>query len=499
MREWIVLGCTAVVFAGGIVWHAAPSSPVPLTSVALVDDMLQPIPGGIVNLQVPGSEDVTLVTDAFGQTRWAGMDPSGGVLLSIADNAVDGGLALGSIQGVVPPPLDDASVDTHEWMIAWTQPVAENVLVAADDPDGITNVYPRDGAYPHWTIGVEGKSGVQFQAGVAPLLDGEAIAGYMGYRGQPTLADKYVRGTALTVPAVDLGESGFFLCIDLLGDLPNPDSIAVDAFNLHHETTTTPGFDVSLVSVSDGIAICRVSGELLFGHLAILLRDVAQGGAGIEVSAHDDPPQFSIPQPTPDEADPTTAWLERGDVHVDAASATCPTCPPTGGAAVTECEPDVPGMGDWDCSPGPPPASPCPSELLLHDCGTYRTRSPRFCRGPGETLARQMGTTKSYKFVLKVTGGTAPLVSGGQFEYGTESKKVQTDEWTAQPGAHGLGQCIRWYRFYLVCGDSYEQGIGGMVADPESLPHWDPCAGSKKVSVTCGDETDSSSTCDRAP
>ena len=89
MRGTIVLGCTAVVIAGGMLRRLTPSAPVPLTSVALVDDMLQPIPGGIVNLQVPGDEGVTLVTDAFGQTRWIGMDPSGGVLLSIADNAVD--------------------------------------------------------------------------------------------------------------------------------------------------------------------------------------------------------------------------------------------------------------------------------------------------------------------------------------------------------------------------------------------------------------------------
>ena len=125
-------------------------------------------------------------------------------------------------------------------------------------------------------------------------------------------------------------------------------------------------------------------------------------------------------------------------------------------------------------------------------------RSPRYCKGPGSTLRTTQAQVSRWKVTFNLAGevpaGARKLKSGGGFEYGQESSTTVTDEWTAGEGDHGLGECIRWFRFYLTCIQPYIVLVDEFVG-PEVIP----CERQSTVNALCTDLTVSESTCSRTP
>jgi hypothetical protein len=492
----------AVVFAAGFPqgpWVQSPVGPSKEASVFLVTDGMAVVPGAVVGFEEAESDGMTVsVTDADGQTPWFEVLEGKAVRLTVADTSVPGGLALGFVEELTLPELSDPRANAWAWTVARSIPVARQTLIVEEGTGLMTNILPADSGvpgdypYPHWRLGLPAGSGLQFQAGLAPLLDAEAVAGYLAYRGHPAPEGKYRRGIAWTVPEVDLGElaegGGLYFGIDLLRE---PGSFAVDAYNFHAGHGGAPGFRVETLYVQDGVLYGSLEGEIEAGHLALLVRPIGKvDGAGETLSGSagargagsyldgeefllkDEPPALAIPPR------------------------------PAGETSVMACEPEVPDMGEWSCEPLPP-SSDCPAKPLGLDCETTRTRSPRWCRAPGQTLTSQQGMTASFKVRLEATGGAEPLKSAGGFEYGHSSTSVQTDTWTAQAGIHGLGQCVRYFRFYLDCARDWQILVPGMSQGSgpgaAGLIVSTPCKVPKGATTLCHDVTDSSSVCDQTP
>jgi len=121
----------------------------------------------------------------------------------------------------------------------------------------------------------------------------------------------------------------------------------------------------------------------------------------------------------------------------------------------------------------------------------------RLFAAPGSVM---QGRVAKWKVSFQFGGGSGtPLTSGGGFEYGEESTETVTDEWTAAPGAHGLGQSMRYFRFELICAQRFLQTFDAVQFISEMQVSVDPCARTVLVTQVCRDTNVSQSVCDRTP
>lgn len=510
MRVLLLLGIAALVGGGTLIAARLPgralrarSAPVELCSVQVLTDRLTPVAGAAVRFD-DGIVQTVGVADADGQTLWSNVDPSNGIEIAVADTNVAGGIALGFIETVVPEPLLIASEDYHLNLISRTQPLAVPILVEGN-PAYVNNIFPPDGDYPHWRIAVPQESTLRVSLNVASLLDAEAVAQYMDYRGSPVDPSLgYARGVALVVPSVQLGTGGVVVGIDLLGDLS--EDVVVDAYNLYATPSAVPlgtQLGVSVSAFENGVVYLLVTGGVRRGHLALLARSTDAGPAQIHKSA-DNPPAITVPA-SGDQGTDTAALLDCVDCDevVAAFDGSAAGAPREMRSIVTDCEPEVPDQGNWTCAPLAPASNHCGAPVSAGpvECKIVRTRSTKFCRSPGSTVAGSTGRTARWKvsFELKVSPPGSPLTSGGGFEYGEESMDVLTESWPAAAGAHGLGQCMRYFRFELVCAQLFNLQVDKVEMISDGISITDPCASTKLVTGSCRDTNISQNVCDRTP
>jgi hypothetical protein len=299
----------------------------------------------------------------------------------------------------------------------------------------------------------------------------------------------------MVVPGVSLGSDGMLVGINLLGDLQS--GAVVDIYNLYDANSRDPGpLTATFAGMHNDWVYIKLRGGLRQGHLALLARSPLAGLGQVFISV-DSPPGIVL---SPGGGGGETAFLD------------CPDCPPpqrttaTSASAaaplfVTDCEPTVPNTSNWTCIPVVGSTN-CGAGVLVGspECSMIRSRSPRFCKAAGGTLKRTSAVTQKWKLSIHLDGGTAPLASGGGFEYGEDSQSITTDEWTAPPGADGLGKCIRYFRFNLVCAQLITYRMDGMVfttdGDP---PTFNPCSLTTTAGHVCHDLSATENICDRTP
>ncbi len=502
MRRTIFITLIALVFSAplGLLAGAArgsSASSVVLTSVEVLTDRLDPIQGAVVRID-NGSTTMVKVTNVDGQSPWMSLDPSPNVSLVLADKTLPVGIVLGSIEEDLASPFaPDPAQDLALVTISRTQPLAVPVQIAGL-PNETNNLFPPPGDHPHWRIAVPPASSLRFTLHAAALLDEEAIHQYAAYRGQildPGLG--YVRGTALVVPGIQLGAEGILLGIALLGDLP--DGVVVDALNLFsgNFAPSGPALNVQLVAVHNDVAWVRVTGRVRSGHLALLARPAA-GPARKVVVLRDEPPEIALPPDAGQGIDSACRDCPSSD-HGDGPVPTVLFEP--GPALVTDCEPEP---------PNPPPGWTCDIEATPNHCGNpvagakhckvVRSRGPLVCRSAGSRVEATTGKTAKWKASFQLTGAAGmPLSSAGGFEYGQESTSVLAEEWTAQAGAHGLGECMRYYRFELVCAQALTYLEDTCLAMSDGFTTWADCSVEVTSAASCSDSYTSQSTCSRTP
>ncbi len=483
---------------------SSPHQLTTLTSVEVVTDRLDPIEGAVVRLD-NGSTQVVAATDADGQLPWLALDATSGVELVLAERPVPGGLGLGMIEQVSVPFQAAPGSESFLVTISRTQPLAVPVHVRGK-ADEFTETYPPTGDHAHWVVGAPQGSTLRLTTSVASLLDTEAIQQFLAYRGHmldPSLG--YVRGVDLVMPAVQLGAGGIVVGLDLLGDLEA--GVAVDAYcftNLPPLVPVGPPLEVSISLVEDGIVYLWIRGGVPKGHLTLLARPESGPLPALHV-LQDDPPTILLP---PDAGGGVEFALRRdalGETEGVAGEEqdTATVHRPSALALVTNCEPPVPNTSPgWTCDPLPPAGNRCGAAVPSgpKGCKIVRSRSPKICRDPGITHKTTRAKTARWKVSFQLTGFRgSPLQSGGGFEYGEDSQDVTTDEWTAKPGAHGLGQCLRFFRFELICVAPYTIKVGDPFELSNGYTVVVPCAKAVTVYASCRDTDDSSSTCDRTP
>ncbi len=473
---------------------AVTASHATLTAIEVLTDRLDPIQGAVVRFSNGGAAEIA-VTSADGQTPWRSLDPSPGVSLVLADKILPGGIALGMIEGGIPTPfLPNPAEDYSLLTISRTQPLAVPVQVEGL-PQGMNNLFPPPGDYPHWRIAVPSASPLRFTLHVASLLDQEAITQYAAYRGHDTdPALEYVRGVALVVPTVQLGTEGILVGIALLGDLPS--GVVVDVINFSSDklSLTGPPLNVTVAGVHNDVVYAHLTGRVRKGHLALLARSSSGPPRQVRV-LRDSPPNIAVPANAGEGIDVACVGCDRA--AQGSAALLLESFPPT---LLTDCEPPIPQPPmNWTCNPPPPPANHCGTPTAGEkQCKTVRSRGPLTCRSPGSTVTATQGKTASWKVSFNLTGADGtPLSSSGGFSYGQESATVQTDSWTAQGGASGLGECMRIYRFELVCAQAFTLMEDACLALSDGITTWADCVAAVTSSASCLDSSTSQTTCSR--
>ncbi len=495
----------AALIAPGSLAVAAGSPPPTttlLTSVEVLTDRLLSAPGSVVELTTSAGS-VVAVTSVEGQTPWLAVDASAGLRLVLGERAHATGISVGMLEQVPAFPAADGAAEVRLLTISRTQPLAVPVFVEGKS-GSVNSFHATDGSWPHWGIHVPGDSALRVTAHVTALLDNEAVRHFTAYRGHaPAQAASYVRGVDLVLPGVELGSNGIVVSIALLGDLGA--GATLDAFNYAASAptiTAAPEFTASVVLVQNDQAYVHISGKLRRGHLALLLRP-AGGPAGLNAAIQDAPPTFVVPAgggqgietAGSSPKDGRTAPAHARETH---GASTVPAIP----SVAADCDPPVPDQGNWTCTPLAPAANSCggATSVGTPECQVVRSRTAKFCRSSGSVVRAQQGRTAKWKVSFQFGGGSGtPLTSGGGFEYGEESTESVTDQWTAAPGAHGLGQCMRFFRFELVCAQKFLRVFDSVLFIAAMQVVIDPCAKAVVVTRVCRDTNTSQSVCDRTP
>lgn len=473
------------------------------TSVVLVTDRLDPLPGVPVVLD-DGRERRVVVTGSSGQSSWAQVDGSAGLTVTLGEAPVGEGIAVGMLE-VVPPIGPDLGLDVALTFVERSQPVAVPVLLEGKAGE-VAMVLPPEGDHPHWLLALPPDSPLRMSMHVALLMDAEAIGQHVAYRGHVLPGQDHVRAVACRTGPVDLGPEGVLLGIELHGDVAG--SACVDAFLfVDGPLSGPPQFEVETLFTAGDRVHAELRGTLPGGWLVLAARPGSQGEV---VQLEDRPPHIVVP---PDSAEDEVLGAPAGDggrrsgsVEPPALLAAVPpaAAPPLATPRlVSDCEPPVPAPA-LSCTVVNPPANACGAGIPypIQVCKTIRSRTPTVCRSGGSGFDAQVAITASWKATFameaEVPFGFTKKKTAGGFEYGRSSLQVTTDSWTAEDGAHGLGQCMRYFRFELTCVQMfvnfmrryYHQG-GEWVAGPCELPF-------RSFSM-CFDSSSSQSVCDRTP
>ncbi|MDP6540131.1 MAG: hypothetical protein QF903_01985 [Planctomycetota bacterium] len=502
---------TSVLVVFGMLAHvdarkSPPSSgqmPAELVQVQVLTDRLDPV--ALATLRVTNGANVSVATtNADGHTTcFTNMDPDiDGIELSIQERTTPDGIALGMLEQVYPPHIPDNGQDVHLSVISQTVPLAVPVQIQGEGES--TCIFPPDGYETYWTFSTAAGSGLAFNANVATILDREDVSRYFAYHGHNSTED-YARGAVMVVPDLQLGNSGFGMGIWLMGayDYGN-DGVAVDAYNFTNNSNG-PAMDpvvVETMIVQNDMVYVRVMGEVAGGHLAFFVRSF-DGNPSQSYRFDDNPPTFP---PFRDVRDTTDFVMTdcigcRDDERV-AATATSPPTTPT--SFVQDCEPDAPDMPDgWSCAPPTGTPNHCGAVTSAGEtqCTVIRMRGPRTCRTDGNTYTVSRGRVAAWKVSFEFGGGPegSPLTSESGFEYGERTTVVETDEWTADAGLYGLGQCMRYFRFELTCAAPWFKKFGLWEYRVEGGPQFDPCGETRVVWTKCRDTSTSQAVCDRTP
>ena len=479
----------------------SPRVPEKRMSLRVVDDRLRPIEGVVSQVWNvdPASPAIVSVTDEHGQTPWVLFDGAQPTQITLADTVSPGGIALGKIELFPGYAMLDEGEDAHEWMHGRSMPFAVPVSVQG------TNVSPEDGSYPHWQLALPPDSELNFSMHVAMLMDGEAVAEYLAYRGATASSSEYVRGLVLVMPSVQTG-AGFLAAVRLHGDLDDGTGATVDLFNFHQKAKTLPvgpALAVEGAEVEGDWVAALVQGTIRKGHLAILVRSPAAGPPRV-VQQVDAPPEILIPAGGAELGDPIVLGPQSGNVASEAAllGAAGGVVALGGAMPDQDCDPEAPEpAAGWTCEP--PAPTDCPATPVGDkECSITKWKSKAWCRTPGSGVGRKRLIRQSYKVTFGAKGGNDALSTQGGFEYGREEQEEQTDGWTAEQGAHGRGQCMRYYYFYLDCGQKWStESDQWHITFLEFFPlfYRDPCSVPRFVWTVCSDETDSQAVCDRLP
>ena len=115
------------------------------------------------------------------------------------------------------------------------------------------------------------------------------------------------------------------------------------------------------------------------------------------------------------------------------------------------------------------------------------------------------GMKKAYKVSLNLsTGDEASFQTAGGFEYGLDAEWGFKDTWQAQPGVHGLGQCMRFFLTYLVCTQPWSTRTGDWTLNITTPPfevriQYHPCARPVTITTSSTDSSISLEASDRTP
>jgi len=484
-----------------------PESFVPDTRTGLqvMDDRLTPISGVVIQIWngLGSMVPIGTTTDSNGQTPWLLHPAWTPTEVIYSETVTPNGIALGKIessfQGV---PFDNDGFSDHYWLLSRTMPLAFPTLIKGEV--GVSaSAFPDDASGMNWQISLKPDSNLNFNAHIAPLMDGEAISEYLSYHGALVTNSMYTRGIAMVVPTVKLGVDGIVVSIRLHGDLSG-ETPTVDVYN-HYDKTRMfpvgPALDVEPLGVYGDWYVARIKGTVAKGHLSVCVRSDTSGASQV-TQVLDNRPSVVVPSSGAGMGSPITFWSdddeEDGGVAV-AASIPTPSLP--GELSIrtgVKCDPCPTVQVPWACDPADWPGSCAATKVPLSlQCKIKVVKFPRECGDPGDSKGQRKQTSKAWKasFTLRVPIGQ--LATEGGYEYGRSSSEETSASWTAGPGTNGLGECSRAWSFSLDCVESWSTLVDWLSVGPEGDVYWDPCAKAVIKPMGCSDDAIDTSRCSK--
>ncbi len=431
-------------------------------SVLLFDDSLHPIEGASIQIS-NGIREARLMTDGHGQTPWMEMGSDFDVQLIVNDSVVADGFGLGFSCEIEAGDINTLGYFAHFWRIAVTQPTARKVTIKSD-PASFQNLFPAELAFPHWRVGVPSGGELDFNLHMAPLMDDEAIAGYLAYRGRVQVEERYIKGLALVVPNVDLGEAGIVIGIDLLD--PAIEAVAVDSFQFptsfgKANAPSAASFECRLLFVDAGVVYVRLSGFVPAGHLGLFARSDSADKAGmrwiadVPQQAEDSPNSGDLPSKSKvTSSDVTNSNSEKFDSQSELREfehVTSAELFDQDGEVVECCNPELPEILDsWGSTAKVPSflVGADRATVIREERFTVKASTPIYCRAIKQNESTVHKLSEKFKLIYAVAGEfdlmQEPIRSRSGFVYGFEGSHWQSNTF------HGNGVQEICTRDYVV-------------------------------------------------
>ena len=477
-RDRIGLACITLLASASPLLAGARASD-GRVSIQVLDDRLQAVALADVRLKTDRGLMRTRTQEA-GQTEWLPFEVGQPLDLILEETQTSGGVTLGLIEELEPPPDSYGNPRTFLWEISRTQPLA-TPLTLEGDPERSVNHFPSDGAFPHWVIVVPAGFSDSLSMSVAPLLDKVVANQYLAYRGW-TEAEDCLAGVVLICPPLELGQEGILIGVHT-AEAPEAGEVAVDAYQFvdgFPEDSQLAGPGLEVMGLRDGVVFVRLFGELRAGHLALLVRPGASDSGRVQV----------LPDSSPE---------ERANSNSRGAGRSGQRNP----SPRVACEPETPlaPLG-WSCG-GASAQEVVQGEEAAIQHSTLYTGSPIYEEEVGASLTLRRVLDSSWNSVLVFAGSTWAAAesaeSGGESEFRRRQLESYSQTLAFREGKHRRGQCKQAFRGVLLGREestitrqrvSWSRGSGGFF-ELDSTPE------QARILRICTDYIQTESACDR--
>jgi len=545
----MIAGIAGALATSGVALFWLPAAQLPPEAVTVRLEVLTDTltPAGGIAVRIKGAQDqaTQFLTSATGST--AAVDAAELDTLDVAfrETVLSDGIALGQRFALPVPVFDNyawaaPSVGTLPCALWVSRTVPIGVPVVLSGGGGADTEVWAEGRTALWSIQCPGEgSGYRFQAFVAPLGSGTAVASSASYHGVDFEPDRYLAGLAIGSSGAFLGVdttstwSGFVATLDLnpLGHGQLTD-LTLDAYHFRTAPPVLPPpgepsiqaqpLEVDLVGLDAGYAGVHVSGHLPAGWLMLALRPT-DGVPGKLVVMTSNPPPFEGASSAGlfsmgGSLSPRTTAMASVVSAPPSHSASRHWFPPSGVAVrdvalvglplkaflAEDCTPVPAGPpSDWSCAPPATSKLGCPPPVMgpVECSDNTSPTSDIFCGEPGDQTGERKAHAKSWTTAIRTTipGTAVGSESSHTFESTTESFNSKT----FQSGAHGLGQCYQTFLLRTYCYASAIEIRHGLKWVKDHGGGWYrevvACADERTVLSVCSQNWHLQESCSRTP
>ncbi len=446
--------------------------------VGVEDSMLNSVAGSVVEIRQGANAPSVSLTSRAGLSRYEQVDADSVAEIRIGPASTIHGDTLGITRTLLLP---EQTPHDHTVLFRTTQPLLQPVVVDArryfgdrltswSNPGGRVPLVPHQPDFSGglWKLLTEENVSYTCNLKCGMLVDQEEIQAHFEFSGLDIDYSGYVAGFVIrSADEISIGLDSPLAARVLFPEHDFSTGSVVDAFFVPAGSGAPMAPEGAVISSTTGDvdAFFAYYGTLGAGDTIVLLKAGFQGvPSEVQLAQRTFAPTAIPPGAVQGGGSITIGMLEREEVHEDEERIASLIAKPTTSPARpnTLCTPKPPTIPDC-ADPGTagiPLLDGCPIESLGLR-GRKQTNIPLIpdrngptCKPPGGKRARSTTVTEKMKATLNIM---TPLYGVEVFSYEIEGTDTTIDEWTANPGAHGLGECFMPYQCNKTCVYGYRK------------------------------------------